>query len=186
MMDFIAGIIGLFISFTVFSFGLMLCLAAYALTSIGLMRMSQKAGVEGYKAWIPFYRDYLLCRISMGAGWYFILGYIPVVSVLMRAVYAYEVMLSYGESFLYGILYFFFPVIGQLVAGFGGARYQGSQDLAQQVRDMFGGSSGYHAPGSYGKDRDQSSDYTSYTMSDADDGKEAGGTDAGKNEEKKE
>ena len=87
------------------------------------------------------YRDYVLCQITMGAGWYFIFGLIPGVSVLMQAVYAYEVMLSYGQSVLFGVLYFFLPVIAELICGFGGSVYCGSQDLDRQIRDMFRGPS---------------------------------------------
>ena len=187
-MDLMAGIVGLFISFGILSFMLLLCVAAYALTCIGLMRMFQKAGVEGYKAWIPFYRSYVLCKITMGAGWYFLFSYIPAISILMRAVYAYEVMLSYGESFLYGILYFFFPTIAQLVAGFGGARYLGSQDLAGQVKDMFGGRNDYRDTqnGSGYGDSYRASDSkkadvkdagcSDYTMSDAEEAPHGGQT----------
>ena len=39
-------------------------------------------------------------------------------------------------------MYFCFPTVAELVAGFGGARYRGSQDLEKQVRDMLDGNAG--------------------------------------------
>lgn len=141
-MDLLSGIVA--ISLSLMMMGIVVAILAgwYLFTCIGRMRMFQKAGVEGWKAWIPLYRDYVLCQITMGAGWYFIFGLIPGVSVLMQAVYAYEVMLSYGQSVLFGVLYFFLPVIAELICGFGGSVYCGSQDLDRQIRDMFSGPSG--------------------------------------------
>ncbi len=140
-MDLLSGIVA--ISLSLMMMGIVVAILAgwYVFTCIGRMRMFQKAGVEGWKAWIPLYRDYVLCQITMGAGWYFIFGLIPGVSVLMQAVYAYEVMLSYGQSVLFGVLYFFLPVIAELICGFGGSVYCGSQDLDRQIRDMFRGPS---------------------------------------------
>ena len=143
MSELLSLILGTFMFFTMLGFFVLI----YIALCLGRMRMFQKAGENGWKAWVPFYRDYVLCRITMGAGWYFIFGWIPVLSFFMNAVYALEVTLSYGQSVLYGVLYFFFPTIAELVAGFGGAQYIGSQDLERQVRDMFsgGGSTGkYH------------------------------------------
>ena len=146
-MDIIGALVSLIVTFSLLGFVILIIVGIYALTCIGRMRMFQKAGENGWKAWVPFYRDYVLCRITMGAGWYFIFGWIPVLSFFMNAIYALEVTLSYGQSVLYGVLYFFLPTIAELVAGFGGAQYIGSQDLERQVRDMFsgGGSTGkYH------------------------------------------
>ncbi len=116
---------------------LLIAVGYYALTCIGRMKMFRKAGTEAWKAWVPFYRDYVLCELCMGKGWYFVFGLIPVLSIFMRAVYALEVTLSYGQNMLFGILYYFFPVIAELIAGFGGCSYKGSQDLEEQVKRMF-------------------------------------------------
>lgn len=139
----------------VFSFGILL----YALACIGRMRMFQKAGVQGWKAWIPFYSDYVLCAITMGRGWYFVFGWIPLLAPIMRAVYAVEVSLSYRQGVLFGVLYFFLPTVAELVAGFGSAPYVGTQDLEAQIRNLFhggpangGGSAGGYYTGAPGTD----------------------------------
>lgn len=141
-MEFFFDVIGFFLWLSMMGVILLLAVGYYALTCLGRMQLFKKAGVEGYKAWIPFYRDYELCRITMGRGWYFIFGFIPVISFFMRGVYALEVMLSYGQNLLFGVLYFCFPTVAELVAGFGGARYRGSQDLEKQIRDMLDGNGG--------------------------------------------
>lgn len=141
-MEFFFDVIGFFLWLSMMGVILLLAVGYYALTCLGRMQLFKKAGVEGYKAWIPFYRDYELCRITMGRGWYFVFGLIPFISLLMRGVYALEVMLSYGQNLLFGVLYLFFPTVAELVAGFGGARYRGAQDLEKQIRDMLDGNGG--------------------------------------------
>lgn len=144
-MDLFGMIAGLIWMGIVFSFAVLV----YALSCLGRMRMFQKAGVPGWKAWIPLYSDYVLCAITMGRGWYFVFGLIPLLMPIMRAVYALEVTLSYGQGVLFGVLYFFLPQVAELVAGFGGARYCGSQDLERQLRSLVNGNFGAD-PGPYG------------------------------------
>lgn len=123
-----------FVAMTFISIVILILLAC----CIGRMRMFQKAGVAGWKAWIPFYRDYVLCEITMGKGWYFLFGLIPLLYPVMRVIYAIEVTLCYGKEVLFGVLYFFFPWLCELVIGLGGSQYLGSMDLEEQVRGLFG------------------------------------------------
>ena len=66
-MDLLSGIVA--ISLSLMMMGIVVAILAgwYVFTCIGRMRMFQKAGVEGWKAWIPLYRDYVLCQITMGS-----------------------------------------------------------------------------------------------------------------------
>lgn len=123
----------LFFSMVMFSLIILFVIAC----CIGRMRIFQKAGVAGWKAFIPFYRDYELCRITMGKGWYFLLGFIPVLYPVMKVVYAIEICLCFGQEMLFGVVYFFFPWICELIIGFGRAEYLGSQNLDQQLRNLF-------------------------------------------------
>ena len=104
----------------------------------GRMRMFQKAGVAAWKAWVPFYRDYVLCEITMGKGWYFVFGLVPFLVPVMNIVYAVEVTQSFGRKLSYGILYFFFPWLCELIIGCGSAQYLGSMDLEAQVKSILG------------------------------------------------
>ena len=132
------------------SFLFSFALVFYAFCCIGRMRMFQKAGVPGWKAWVPVYSDYVLCKITMGRGWYFLFGLIPVLVPVMRIVYAIEVTLSYGQSVLFGVLYVFLPNVAELILGFGDASYCGSQDLDRQVRTFLNGGNGNSGSGSSG------------------------------------
>lgn len=125
-------------SLIMFSMVMSLMALFVVLWGIGRMRLFQKAGIAGWKAWIPFYRDYVLCEITMGKGWYFIIGLIPPFWPVMKVVYAVEVSRSYGQELLFAVLYYFLPWICELVLGFGKAEYLGSQDLEGQLRSLFG------------------------------------------------
>ncbi|MDO4265112.1 MAG: DUF5684 domain-containing protein [Eubacteriales bacterium] len=129
-----AGVlVSMFFSMMVFSFFILVVIAC----CLGRMRIFQKAGVEAWKAFIPFYRDYELCRITMGKGWYFLLGLIPVLYPVMKVLYAIEICLCFGQEMLFGVAYFFFPWLCELIVGFGKAEYLGSQDLDRQLRNLF-------------------------------------------------
>ena len=123
----------LFFSMMLFSFAILFLIAC----CIGRMRMFQKAGVEGWKAFIPFYRDYVLCQITMGKGWYFLLGFIPILYPVMKVLYAIEICLCFGQEMLFGVVYFFFPWLCELIIGFGRAEYLGSENLDMQIRNIF-------------------------------------------------
>ena len=135
MSELISLFFGMMMFFTAIGFLILI----YAVFCLGRMRMFQKAGVAGWKAWIPLYRDYVLCQITMGKGWYFVLGLIPPLYPVMQVLYALEICLSYKMEILFGVLYFFLPWLAELIVGFGKYEYQGSQDLDQQIRNIFGG-----------------------------------------------
>ena len=135
MSELISLFFGMMMFFTAIGFFILI----YAVFCLGRMRMFQKAGVAGWKAWIPLYRDYVLCQITMGKGWYFVLGLIPLFYPVMQVLYALEICLSYKMDALFGVLYFFLPWLAELIVGFGKSEYQGSQDLDQQIRNLFGG-----------------------------------------------
>lgn len=105
---------------------------------IGRMRMFQKAGIAGWKAFIPFYRDYVLCEMTMGKGWYFLFGFVPVLAPVMRVLYSVEVTLSFERELLFAVLYFFFPWACELYLGLSSASYMGAQDLDEQLHTLFG------------------------------------------------
>lgn len=49
---------------------------------IGLWNIFKKAGTSGWKALIPFYNMYTLCKIVWGNGWYFLLSFVPVGNII--------------------------------------------------------------------------------------------------------
>ena len=137
MREMLAGLAGLYFGLMAAGMGLFFTFGIYALTCIGLMRMFEKAGLAGWKAWVPFYRRFLLARITMGHGWYFFFMLIPLLVPVVQVLYAVEVTLSYGAGPVFAILYYFLPVIGEWILGFGDYPYVGSQNPEEQVKKLF-------------------------------------------------
>ena len=59
-------------------------LVIYVLSIIADYRLFEKAGEEGWKAIIPFYNYFVLCRIVMGDSLWFWLGFVPGINVFGR------------------------------------------------------------------------------------------------------
>lgn len=123
---------------------ILICIALKVLQCAGRMRMFQKAGEEGWKAWVPLYSDFTLCRLTMGNGWYFAAGLISCAGMggwlfgrLVQGVYAVEVALSYKREIWVGVLYFFCPWICEMVLGFGNSPYLGGNSFDAQVKDLW-------------------------------------------------
>lgn len=166
-------ILGFFISFILTGIVFSFIVLRYIVACIGRMRMFQKAGTEGWKAWIPFYRDYVLCEITMGRGWYFLLSFVPFLYPVMRVLYAVEICLSYGQEMIFGVAYFFVPTICELILGFGKAQYLGSQDLDGQIRHLFGAEKKAKRPNPETVDAEYK-EYTEEETAGKNDGKAAG------------
>lgn len=138
---------------TIYAFLLvLLILAVVALVvahALARGRMFEAAGESLWKAFVPFYSDYVLCRLVMGKGWYFLLGLCPLLwvfwsvsaSVLVifiwQIILACEVVKSYCQGIPMGILYSMAPGVAELLIGFGGKTYVGSQDFERQCNRFF-------------------------------------------------
>lgn len=85
----------------------------------------EKAGEEGWKSVIPIYRSYIYYRIAMGDGWLFILGYIPIIGFVMRAVACYSLSRSFGHGLPFAVGLYFLPFIFEVYLAFGDDVYLG-------------------------------------------------------------
>ena len=54
----------------------------YVLTAIGLWKMFEKAGEEGWIGIIPFYNQYKLCEKVMGDPWYWLRKFVFIIPVI--------------------------------------------------------------------------------------------------------
>ena len=61
----------------------LIILAIYIIAIIGMWKMFEKAGREGWKSLIPFYNMYVLTEISGQNGWMFLVCFIPCVGPLV-------------------------------------------------------------------------------------------------------
>lgn len=137
MSDLFLGLIGYsvlaFISMIIFA----VVLLFIVLHCLGRAAMFRKAGETPWAAWVPFYSDYIMCKVTMKHGYYFLFGYIPFVGWIANIVYAVETALSFGQGYVFAALYFFFPWICDMILGFGQAEYMGTRDPEEQLERMF-------------------------------------------------
>lgn len=71
----------------------------------------KKAGEEGWKAIIPFYNSYTLCKIVIGNGWPFLICFIPYVNIVFSIYITVMMCKAFGKSTLFKIGAVFLPII---------------------------------------------------------------------------
>lgn len=98
----------------------------FLLVVIGLWRIFEKAGEQGWAAIIPIYNIYIILKIIGRPWWWLLLMLIPFVNIVISIIIAIDLAKSFGKDALYGILLLWlFSVIGYIVLGFSDAQYQG-------------------------------------------------------------
>ena len=104
----------------------------YAASVIGMWKMFEKAGEQGWPAIIPFYNYYKLCEITMGNPWYWLRLFvfvIPVIGWIAGIYFMYQMYkataLAYGrpEGYAWGLI--FLSPIFLCILGFGDTDYYG-------------------------------------------------------------
>ena len=78
------GLFGMAMGVLIFTW--IICLAILIITIIGMWKVFEKAGQEGWKSIIPFYNMYVLTEISGQNGWLFLLCLIPGVGALIWSI----------------------------------------------------------------------------------------------------
>jgi hypothetical protein len=145
-----------FAAFAAFAVGI-ICFSAiiYIIDVIGMFKVFEKCGLEGWKAIIPFYNDYVfaekvwvpnyvLCLwiacivnwvivspISHSGGFIGILfslvGFIlSIFFIVVRGRFCYWIAKSFGYDVGFAVGLFFLPFVFYLILGFGAAEYRGN------------------------------------------------------------
>jgi hypothetical protein len=76
-------------------FAVLFTIILYILVSIMLARIFKKAGVEGWKAWVPVYSSWVTLELGEQKGWWSILLLIPIVNVV-ATIFLYIAMYNIG------------------------------------------------------------------------------------------
>ena len=148
-----------FAAIAAFAVGI-ICFSAiiYIIDVIGMFKVFEKCGLEGWKAIIPFYNDYVfaekvwvpnyvLCLwiacivnwvivspISHSGGFIGILfslvGFIlSIFIIVVRGRFCYWIAKSFGYDVGFAVGLFFLPFVFYLILGFGAAQYRGNAFL---------------------------------------------------------
>lgn len=148
-----AGLIGILL--TLFAVGYIIW---FFVSAIGYYKMFQKANESGWKAFIPYYRDYICFKFAWAAKsfWIFLIGLLlfqlfsgheallpkiigvvaGIVFIVMNVKLNIRVAKSFGKSTVWGVLLFFFPFIVSLILGFGKAAYIGNTTVDTFVDEI--------------------------------------------------
>jgi hypothetical protein len=111
-------------------------LVAWAIMAVAGWKIFEKAGVEGWKALIPFYNNYLFLEIGGYNGWLFVLIFVPYVGSLVVAILmALGLAKNFGKSVLFAIFgLLIFSIVGYLMLAFGSDKYLGGYYGRQSKR----------------------------------------------------
>lgn len=99
---------------------------------ICMWKVFVKAGIPGWKAIIPFYNVYCLCKLTWGVGWLFLLLFLPMWFDFFTWVVLIGFMVTYwklakqfgkGDGFAIGTA--LLPIVFLAILAFGDATYTG-------------------------------------------------------------
>ena len=128
-------------------------LAIVAVIVIGLWKMFEKAGEDGWKAIVPFLNLYIINKIAWGNGIYFLLAFvapIPVIGWLVVLIYTattyYKLSKSFGKDTGFAVGLYFLPMIFYLILGFGDAKYLGVYEDGNYYHPDFPPQQGFSTP----------------------------------------
>ena len=107
----------------------LLYLAFIIFVIAGFWKVFVKAGHPGWAAIVPIYNIYILLKIAGKPGWWLLLFFIPVVSLVIMILVSIEVAKAFGKGGGFGVglallSFIFYPILG-----FSDAKYQAAPAL---------------------------------------------------------
>jgi hypothetical protein len=127
--DYDNGLAGVSVLFGVayFFFIMIFALGGYALTAWFLSGIFRKAGIERWKAWVPFYNWWVFLELGGQPGWLAILAVVPIgniVAVVFMCIAAYHVGLAFAKDGAWVVLYIFLPLVWLGILGLDSSRWE--------------------------------------------------------------
>jgi hypothetical protein len=99
---------------TIVMVSIIIGLATYVIVAFFISRIFKKAGVEGWKAWVPVYNTWVTLELGGQAGWWAVLAFIPIVniaSVVFIYIAMYNIGLKLGKSGVFVLWAIFIPLV---------------------------------------------------------------------------
>ena len=100
-------------------------LVILVLTIIARWKLYTKAGRPGWASLIPFYTQYCFYDIAWGTGWLFLLGFVPIVNIVVGIMVNFKLAKAFGKATGFGFGLLFLNTIFMLILGLGDAKYEG-------------------------------------------------------------
>lgn len=131
--------IGLAVLFGVLALYLVVLLGSYALFAWLFSRIFRKAGVAGWKAWVPVYSSWVLLELGGQAGWLALISLVPglnIVAAVFLCIAVYNIDFAFGKpSAGWLVLFIFVPIAWLAILAFDSSRWDPSR---MPVRPIFG------------------------------------------------
>jgi len=90
---------------------------------VAMWKIFEKAGEAGWKALIPFYREYIMYEITLDNGILFLLYLVPCVNIVFHIKMCLALAKRFGKETGYGIGLILLNPIFSLMLAFGDAKY---------------------------------------------------------------
>ena len=100
-------------------------LAVVVLMFASMWVIFQKAGLEGWKAIIPIYNTYCLCKITWGNGWIFLSLIVPIVNIVVGIMTMYKLAKVFGKGAGFCIGLIFLSIVFYPLLAFSDSQYMG-------------------------------------------------------------
>lgn len=101
----------------------LLFLLVLGLVIAGMWKVFTKAGQPGWASLVPIFNFYVLIKIADRPGWWIVLCFIPLVSLIPAIIVPYEVGQKFGKGLGFGLGLVFLPFVFFPILGFSSATY---------------------------------------------------------------
>lgn len=108
------------------TFGGIVSVVCFVIIIISWWKIFKKAGRAGFLSIIPFVNFWVFFKISTRNNiLWFILSLIPATTLIGDIAGSFGLAKAFGKGFGFGLLLFFFPIIGLPILAFGQSEYEG-------------------------------------------------------------
>lgn len=128
----------------------------FFVAAIGYRKMFMKAGEAGWKAFIPYYKNFICFKFAWNTKmfWPFLVGMLltqsgmadsgslllqlvalvfGIIAIVLGVKLDIRVAKSFGKTALWGVALFFFPFVVSLILGYGNAEYIGNTTIQTEI-----------------------------------------------------
>ncbi|MFD0995908.1 hypothetical protein HNR16_001025 [Pseudoclavibacter chungangensis] len=119
------GTSGAAVGFSIVGFLLYLVFLAaiYALFAFPLMKIFQKMGIDGWKAWVPIVNTWTLLEAGGQHGWW---QFVPFANIVFLVLAVLKIQEGFGKETWWIVIYLLFPIIWVFILAFDGSQWRGA------------------------------------------------------------
>lgn len=149
---------------TVFSFIAVILFVSFVIAVLliaSYWKLFVKANEPGWKAIVPFYNVYTICKLVFSSGWVFLLSFVPMVNIVFAVVLAVRTAKAYGKGSGFAVGMLFFPYLFYPILAFSSSTYYLGNPANSGAMGGYP-QSGYYPQGGYSQDsyQNQSTPYS--------------------------